>query len=132
MEERVTVRKACGILNIVHIFRPFCYTFYNTKVFIRTTNSAKPCLITSYKKCKIHNFVYFNFCQLTCFLKYKWLCCKTKLSLLVMVNKVNPFPHNDTLRCPWETSLLKTLWEKEKLLVTSNFSFSHGVFYLFG
>ena len=33
---------------------------------------------------------------------------------------------------PWETSLLKTLWEKEKLLVTSNFSFSHSVFYPFG
>ena len=33
---------------------------------------------------------------------------------------------------PWETSLLKTLWEKEKLLVMSNFSFSHSVFYLFG
>ena len=29
-------------------------------------------------------------------------------------------------------SLLKTLWEKEKLLVTSNFSFSHSVFYPFG
>ena len=29
------------------------------------------------------------------------------------------------------TSLLKTLWEKEKLLVTSNFSLSHSVFYLF-
>ena len=28
--------------------------------------------------------------------------------------------------------LLKTLWEKEKLLVTSNFSFSHSVFSLFG
>ena len=28
-------------------------------------------------------------------------------------------------------SLLKTLWEKEKLLVTSNFSFSHSVFYSF-
>ena len=26
----------------------------------------------------------------------------------------------------------KTLWEKEKLLVTSNFSFSHCVFYLVG
>ena len=26
----------------------------------------------------------------------------------------------------------KTLWEKEKLLVTSNFSFSHSVFYPFG
>ena len=44
----------------------------------------------------------------------------------------NPFPHNDTFWCPWETSLLKALWEKEKLLVTSNFSFSHSVFYLFG
>ena len=37
---------------------------------------------------------------------------------------------------PWilrvcSTSLLKTQWEKEKLLVTSNFSFSHSVFYLF-
>ena len=26
----------------------------------------------------------------------------------------------------------KTLWEKEKLLVTSNFSISHSVFYLLG
>ena len=25
--------------------------------------------------------------------------------------------------------VLKTLWEKEKLLITSNFSFSHNVFY---
>ena len=30
------------------------------------------------------------------------------------------------------TSLLKTLWEKEKSLITSNFSFSHSVFYSFG
>ena len=29
-------------------------------------------------------------------------------------------------------SLLKTLWVKEKLLVTSNFSFSSSVFYSFG
>ena len=29
------------------------------------------------------------------------------------------------------TILLKTLWKKEKLLVTSNFSFSHSVFYPF-
>ena len=27
---------------------------------------------------------------------------------------------------------LKTLWEKKELLVTSNFSFSHSVFYPFG
>ena len=30
------------------------------------------------------------------------------------------------------TSSLKTLWEKEKLLVTSNFSFSHSVYYSSG
>ena len=29
----------------------------------------------------------------------------------------------------YSTSLLKTLWEKEKLLVTSNFSFFHSIFY---
>ena len=45
---------------------------------------------------------------------------------------IYPFPHNDTFWRPWETYLLKTQWEKEKLLVTSNFSFSDSVFYLFG
>ena len=45
--------------------------------------------------------------------------------------RFNPF-----LNKPWflhvcTTSLLKTLWEKEKLLVTSNFSSSHSVFYPF-
>ena len=30
------------------------------------------------------------------------------------------------------TSLLKTLWENEKLLITTNFSFSHSVFYPLG
>ena len=29
------------------------------------------------------------------------------------------------------TNFLKTPWEKEKLLIMSNFSFSHGVFYPF-
>ena len=35
------------------------------------------------------------------------------------------------IRILCSTSLLKTLWEKEKLLVTSNFSISHSIFYLF-
>ena len=48
------------------------------------------------------------------------------------LSSVNPFLHNDTFWSPLETVFLKTLWEKEKLLVTSNFSFSHSVFYLFG
>ena len=46
----------------------------------------------------------------------------------ILSSKFNPFPHNDTFWHPWETNLLKTLWEKEKLLVMSNFSFSHNVF----
>ena len=44
----------------------------------------------------------------------------------------NPFPNKPWFLRVCSTSLLKTLWEKEKLLVTSNFSFFHTVFYLFG
>ena len=40
-----------------------------------------------------------------------------------------PFPNKPWFLRVCSTSLLKTLWEKEKLLVTSNFSFSLGVFY---
>ena len=36
----------------------------------------------------------------------------------------NPLPHNDNF---WR--LLKTLWEKKKMLVTSIFFFSHNIFY---
>ena len=44
----------------------------------------------------------------------------------------NPFPNKPWFLRVCSTSLLKTLREKEKLLVTSNFSFSHSVFYPFG
>ena len=46
-------------------------------------------------------------------------------------NQLNPFPNKPWFLHVCSTSLLKTLWKKEKLLVTSNFSFSHSVFYLF-
>ena len=62
------------------------------------------------------------------------ICFNLDLSKILLSGNglINPFPHNNTFWRPWETSLLKTLWEKEKLLVTSNFSFSHSVFYQFG
>ena len=41
---------------------------------------------------------------------------------------INPFPNKPWFSRVRSTSLLKTLWEKEKLLVTSNFSFSRSVF----
>ena len=44
----------------------------------------------------------------------------------------NPFPNKPWFLRVCSTSLLKTQWGKEKLLVTSNFSFSHSVFYPFG
>ena len=44
---------------------------------------------------------------------------------------INPFPNKPWFLHVCSTSLLKTLWEKEKSLVTSNFSFSHSVFYPF-
>ena len=44
---------------------------------------------------------------------------------------VNPFPKKPCFLRIYRTSLLKTLREKEQLLVTSYFSISHGVFYLF-
>ena len=43
--------------------------------------------------------------------------------------KHKPFPKQALVLRVCSTILLKTLWEKEKLLVTSNFSFSHSVFY---
>ena len=42
---------------------------------------------------------------------------------------VNPFPNKPWFLSVNRISLLKTLWEKEKLLLTSNFSFAHSVFY---
>ena len=43
----------------------------------------------------------------------------------------NPFPNKPWFLRVCSTSLLKTLWEKVKLHMMSNFSFCHSVFYLF-
>ena len=53
------------------------------------------------------------------------------LLCVVFVCHFNPFPNKPWFLCVCNTSLLKTLREKEKLLVTSNFSLSHSVFYPF-
>ena len=44
----------------------------------------------------------------------------------------NPFPNKPRVLRVCSICLLKKLWEKDKLLVTSNFSFSHIIFYPFG
>ena len=53
-------------------------------------------------------------------------------NLLIMVHGLSPlnsFPNKPWFLQVCTTSRLKTLLEKEKLLVTSNFSFSNSVFY---
>ena len=42
----------------------------------------------------------------------------------------NPFPNKPWFLSVCSTSVLKTLWEKEKLLERNNFSFSYGLYYL--
>ena len=61
----------------------------------------------------------------------------TTFSILIyqlsdVFRKLNPFPNKPWFLSVCSTSLLKTLREKEKLLVTSNFSFSHSVFFQLG
>ena len=46
--------------------------------------------------------------------------------------RLTGFPKQARFLRVYSTSLLKSLWGKEKLLVMSNFSFSHSVFYPFG
>ena len=50
----------------------------------------------------------------------------------VAVVRLKPFPNKPWFLRICKSSLLKTLWEKRKLLVTSNFLFSHSMFYPFG
>ena len=45
---------------------------------------------------------------------------------------VNPFPNKPMFLSVYSISLSKTLWEKKKLLFTTNFSFSSSAFYQFG
>ena len=73
----------------------------------------------------------------------KKLCGKRKMLIfsnfllfqqwfLAFIDTLTPSQKKPWFLCVCTTTLLKTPWEKEKLLVTSNFSFSHCVFYPFG
>ena len=64
--------------------------------------------------------------------------CPSLLKVEIMWERVNPLPNNINFNPLLHKYsfyhinnrlLLKTLWEKKKLLVMSNFSFSYNVFY---
>ena len=65
--------------------------------------------------------------EIYCWERHKFSCIR--LAVLVTFN---PFPNKPWFLSVCSISLLKILWEKEKLLVMSNFSFSRSVFYPFG
>ena len=51
--------------------------------------------------------------------------------VVICYRALSPFPNKPWILRVCSRSLLKTLWEKEKLLLMSNLSFSHNVFYSF-
>ena len=51
------------------------------------------------------------------------------LFLLTTFSALNPLLHKYSFWCINNRQLLKTLWEKKKLLIMSNSFFSHNVFY---
>ena len=61
-----------------------------------------------------------------------WHCVVMSKFVAKSVLVFNPFSNKPWFLRVCSISLLKTLWEKEKLHVTSNFSFSHSVSYRFG
>ena len=84
-----------------------------------------------------HRFSYLSNLNFGCLVKL-WIslnvksCILVRFSLSVQQNSAfTPFQNKPLCLRVFSTSLLKTLWEKEKLLVTSNFSFFHSVFYPF-
>ena len=73
-------------------------------------------------------FVEFTACQRILLHHHGSVGCWAKSS---SEPRFKPFPHEPLFLRVRSKSLLKTLWEKEKLLVTSKFSSSHRVFYPF-
>ena len=69
---------------------------------------------------------------------YCIFCFLFQLPYLILYNKkliclyFNISVNKPLVLCVCSTRRLKTLWEKKKLLITSNFSFSNSVFYPFG
>ena len=65
----------------------------------------------------------------------EYVCKKSRSPALFTSSKpeslqlINPLPNNPWFSLPYDERLLKTLWEEEKMLVTSIFPFYHSVFF---
>ena len=73
---------------------------------------------------KLFSLVIVIFCIFTLILRLLMMI----IALFIVLARINSFPHNHGFSWPCIRSLLKTLSEKEKMLVTSIFSFPNNVF----
>ena len=90
--------------------------------------------------CKINSFVIPP--QNECFRGYTGIILPVRVSVCHRIKNssfcqsagggISPLPNKPLYLPVCSKTPLKTLWEKEKLLVTRNFSFSNSVFYPFG
>ena len=113
--------------------RERCNSLPNDKIFDWSKLKAF-CILQN--KCEWKVQIWFGKGRKHCGKKRKcWLPAFSPFHILfskaIYFRVINPFPHNDTFGRLVEINLLKTLSEKEELLVTSNFSFSHSVFFSF-
>ena len=60
------------------------------------------------------------------------ICLMLVMEPSIVKSSLYPFPNKLFFLMCLHYKYLKTLWEKEKLLIMSNFSFSHCIFYSFG
>ena len=64
-----------------------------------------------------------TFFNLYCFLIFQWQCIFSQWKSMIYLfgsERVNRLPYNHAFERPWGRSLLKLLWEKEKMLVTGD------------
>ena len=104
------------VLTLYHTIPTLYNRFPNKTWFLRVCCTS----LENTSNFSFSRSIFYPFGELSSiFIKFKVIVCK-----LFQFGRVKNLLCGRGLR-----SLLKTLWEKEKMLVTSIFSFSHNVFY---
>ena len=121
---------ACNCSELTHYLLRYTALdwVYYTKIIDRAMRSAE----RDQTACMCWLILFYTLCKINSWLGTAGYRFTVQESIGTKIRKVgNTFPNKPLVLCVCSTSLLKTLWEKEKLLVTSNFFFSRCVFYPF-
>ena len=109
-------------------FKRFVFKLQRTTSIIwsycRSPNFRVPSTTTGHHPLNI--FPYKTEC---CDLADKWPCNREAVLATDAIFGLNPLLHRYPFKRINNRQLLKTLWEKKKLLATSNFFFFHNIFY---